>query len=78
MASYKEAEKYILEIPKFAGKNTIEDTGRLLALLAGSMESRIIHVAGTNGKGSVCAYLRGILMESGYTVGLFTSPTLSL
>ncbi len=76
MASYKEAEKYILEIPKFAGKNTIEDTGRLLALLAGSMESRIIHVAGTNGKGSVCAYLRGILMESGYTVGLFTSPHL--
>ncbi len=76
MASYKEAEKYILEIPKFAGKNTIEDTGRLLTLLAGSMESRIIHVAGTNGKGSVCAYLRGILMESGYTVGLFTSPHL--
>ncbi len=63
MTAFKEAENYILQIPKFAGKNTIEDTKRMLELLAGSMESRIIHVAGTNGKGSVCAYLRGILME---------------
>ena len=53
MTAFKEAENYILQIPKFAGKNTIEDTKRMLELLAGSMESRIIHVAGTNGKGSV-------------------------
>lgn len=76
MTTYQEAENYILEIPKFAGKNTIEDTGKMLALLAGSMEGRIIHVAGTNGKGSVCAYLRAILMKSGYSVGMFTSPHL--
>ena len=55
MITYKEAEEYILDIPKFAGKNTVEDTGRLLTLLTGSMDSKIIHVAGTNGKGSVCA-----------------------
>ena len=36
----------------------------------------IIHVAGTNGKGSVCAYLASILTESGYRVGRFTSPHL--
>ena len=36
----------------------------------------IIHVAGTNGKGSVCAYLSSILTESGYQVGRFTSPHL--
>ena len=36
----------------------------------------IIHVAGTNGKGSVCAYLSSILTESGYRVGRFTSPHL--
>ncbi len=36
----------------------------------------IIHVAGTNGKGSVCAYLSSILAESGYKVGRFTSPHL--
>ena len=37
---------------------------------------RCIHVAGTNGKGSVCAMLSSILMESGYSVGVFTSPHL--
>ncbi len=33
-----------------------------------------IHVAGTNGKGSVCRYLYEILMHAGYSVGMFTSP----
>lgn len=37
---------------------------------------KVVHVAGTNGKGSVCAMLTAILMEAGYTVGLFTSPHL--
>lgn len=36
----------------------------------------IIHVAGTNGKGSVCAYLASILFEAGYKVGRYTSPHL--
>ncbi|PKK96625.1 MAG: bifunctional folylpolyglutamate synthase/dihydrofolate synthase, partial [Tenericutes bacterium HGW-Tenericutes-3] len=35
-----------------------------------------IHVAGTNGKGSVCAYISHILIESGYKVGTYTSPYL--
>lgn len=34
----------------------------------------VIHIAGTNGKGSTVAYLRSILMEAGITVGSFTSP----
>ena len=37
---------------------------------------RIIHVAGSNGKGSVCAYLSSILTEAGYRVGRYTSPHL--
>ena len=37
---------------------------------------KIIHVAGTNGKGSVCSYLSSILMKAGYSVGMFTSPHL--
>jgi len=36
----------------------------------------IIHVGGTNGKGSVCAYLSTILTEAGYTVGRYISPHL--
>lgn len=39
-------------------------------------EVPIIHVAGTNGKGSVCAYLSSILTEAGYRVGRYTSPHL--
>ena len=35
---------------------------------------RFVHVAGTNGKGSTCAYLASILQEAGYRTGLFTSP----
>jgi len=37
-------------------------------------EIKFIHVGGTNGKGSTCAYLSSIIQESGYKVGLFTSP----
>ena len=36
----------------------------------------IVHVAGTNGKGSVCAFLRALLMQGGYRVGTYTSPHL--
>lgn len=35
---------------------------------------RVVHVAGTNGKGSVCRYLYGVLSAHGYRVGIFTSP----
>ena len=34
----------------------------------------MIHVAGTNGKGSVCKYISSILQKAGYTVGLYLSP----
>ena len=37
----------------------------------------VIHVAGTNGKGSVVAFAKSILMEAGYSVGTFTSPHLN-
>lgn len=79
MSTYTEAEQYILDIPKFAGKHTPEDTERLLKqITGGQIESKIIHVAGTNGKGSVCAYLRSILMAAGCSVGMFTSPHLEV
>ena len=47
----------------------------LLSRLGSPQDSlRFVHVAGTNGKGSTCAYLASILQAAGYKVGLFTSP----
>ncbi len=75
--SYEEAEKYILDIPKFTSKNSMENTRKFLAHLGElSNTTKVIHVAGTNGKGSVCAYLHSVLKEAGYLVGMFTSPHL--
>ncbi|MBQ8877555.1 MAG: bifunctional folylpolyglutamate synthase/dihydrofolate synthase [Lachnospiraceae bacterium] len=77
--SYSDTEKYILDIPKFAGKHTLEDTRKLFKKLVGEdFPGKVIHIAGTNGKGSVCAYLRSILMKSGCSVGMFTSPHLEI
>ncbi len=74
---YLEAEAYLLEVPKFTTKNTVEDTRHFLDILGNpENQKKIIHVAGTNGKGSVCAYLCSVLGEAGYTVGMFSSPHL--
>lgn len=73
--TFEETVNYIYDIPKFAGKNTLEDTGKILERLY-TGGSRIIHVAGTNGKGSVCSYLKSILSEAGFSVGMFISPHL--
>ena len=55
----------------------LERIAKLLAKLGNPQdEVPIIHVAGTNGKGSVCAYLSSILTEAGYRVGRYTSPHL--
>lgn len=77
ITGYEQAVEYLLDIPKFTGKNTLADTKVFLQRLSCPQEHmKIIHIAGTNGKGSVCAYLCSILMEAGFTVGSFTSPHL--
>lgn len=69
--------QYIYDIPKFSRKTSLANTENFIKELGASCpDSKIIHVAGTNGKGSVCEYLNSILRESGYNVGLFTSPHL--
>ena len=74
---YEEAVHYIEEVPKFTKKTTLEHTRKILNRLGNPQkELRVIHVAGTNGKGSVCAYLNSMLTEGGYVCGLFTSPHL--
>ena len=77
ISDYAQAEKYILEIPKFTKKNSVEATKAFYEFLGKpGKESKIIHVAGTNGKGSTCAYMNSVLTEEGYRVGMFTSPHL--
>ena len=75
--TYQEATEFILSIPKFTSKNKPEHT-RLFLQYLGHPERhfKVIHVAGTNGKGSVCAYLDAMLRAEKKRVGLFTSPHL--
>lgn len=61
----------------FGIKLGLESSYRLLANLGNPQQQvPIVHVAGSNGKGSVCAYLSAVLTEAGYRVGRYTSPHL--
>ncbi len=72
-----QAQDYICDIQKFAKKNTLEHTKKYMELLGNPCkDAKIIHVAGTNGKGSVCNYLRMLLKEHGYSTAMFVSPHL--
>lgn len=77
MKKYDEAVKYLYGIPKFVGKTTPQNTRNILKLMGNPEKGlRIFHVAGSNGKGSVCAFIDSVLREAGFHVGLFTSPHL--
>lgn len=74
---YQEAEEYILDIPKFTKKNDLAQTRKFLDHLGNPQDGlKVVHVAGTNGKGSVCAYIDCMLRSEGRKTGLFTSPHL--
>ncbi|MDR1705878.1 MAG: bifunctional folylpolyglutamate synthase/dihydrofolate synthase [Clostridiales bacterium] len=74
---YNEALAIITGGYRRGGKGGFGRCSRILARLGNPHKKlKVIHVAGTNGKGSACAFLRGILTESGYSVGMFTSPHL--
>lgn len=73
----EEIVKYLYEIPRFARTGGLEQTQERLRLLGNPEKSfHYIHVAGTNGKGSTCAYLESVLRHMGFKTGLFTSPHL--
>ena len=69
--NYAEAEEYINQIPRFSKVKSEENVDEILALF-GHPEKKFayIHVAGTNGKGSVCAYIQAILMQEGKRICL--------
>lgn len=74
---YQKAREYIDEAHRFGGKMGLGAIRRLLSRLKHPQEDlRFIHIAGTNGKGSVGAYLDAVLRQAGYRTGRFVSPTL--
>ncbi|MHC1694540.1 MAG: folylpolyglutamate synthase/dihydrofolate synthase family protein [Eubacteriales bacterium] len=75
--TYKEALDYIHSLGRFreSGMSGPERMRRLCSLLGSPQDRlRFVHVAGTNGKGSVTAMLSSVLSASGYTVGRYISP----
>jgi dihydrofolate synthase / folylpolyglutamate synthase len=64
-------------LEKFGWRFGLETTQTLLSFLGNPQNSlRYIHVAGSNGKGSTCAFMASFLKQSGYKTGLYTSPHL--
>lgn len=75
--TYDDAIRFLYGLQLFGANFGLERTRRLAALAGNPQEKlRFIHVAGTNGKGSVCALLEAIYRTSGLRTGLFTSPHL--
>lgn len=76
---YEESIDWLYGTQLFGIKLGLENTQRLLLELGISSDAaspKIVHVAGTNGKGSVCAFTGRILHDAGLRTGLFTSPHL--
>lgn len=66
---------YINSMPKFIEKPVLDVMKAILNKLDNPQDKlKFIHIAGTNGKGSVCSYISSILKQSDMTVGMFTSP----
>jgi dihydrofolate synthase/folylpolyglutamate synthase len=79
--NYREALSWLYSLQRFGIKLGLENIERLLEELSKSgvlqvAPWKVIHVAGTNGKGSVCAMIDSICRAQGYRTGLFTSPHL--
>ncbi|MCP2240518.1 bifunctional folylpolyglutamate synthase/dihydrofolate synthase [Thermoanaerobacterium thermosaccharolyticum] len=75
--NYQDAIDYIHNTHKFGMKLGLDNIKRLLMHLGNPQNNlKFIHVAGTNGKGSTCAFINSILLEAGFKVGLYTSPYL--
>lgn len=75
--TYSHVIQQMYQLRQFGMKLGLDKMFRLASLLGNPQSSlKFIHVAGTNGKGSTCAYLESIYRESGLKTGLFTSPHL--
>ena len=74
--NYKQSIEYIKEMEKQGMKLGLDVIRELLSRLGNPQDTlKILHIAGTNGKGSTSCFLTNILKESGYKVGTFNSPS---
>lgn len=75
--NYEETMDYLAALARFGVKPGLERTGALLDF-AGQPHRRMrhVHIAGTNGKGSVAVMIESVLRAAGYRTGLYTSPHL--
>lgn len=79
MLDYNQALDFIHGLNTFGTKLGLENVTKLLEILGNPHKNmKIIHVAGTNGKGSTCAMIDSILRSNGYKVGLYISPYLEV
>jgi len=77
VTTYTKALDYIYNLTKYGIKLGLKNINHLLYLLGEPHKKlKIIHVAGTNGKGSTSSLISSILQSDGYKVGLYTSPHL--
>lgn len=74
---YQATLEHLYKLERFGIKLGLDNIRKLLSLLGEPhRDLRVLHVTGTNGKGSVCAYVASALRKAGYRVGLYTSPHL--
>ena len=75
--TYQESVDYLFGLQKFGIKFGLSKTTNLLKAFGNPhKDRRYIHIAGTNGKGSVAAFIASVLKETGLKVGLYSSPHL--
>ncbi|OMF25743.1 bifunctional folylpolyglutamate synthase/dihydrofolate synthase [Paenibacillus peoriae] len=75
LQSYDEAVEWINGLIPFGIRPGLERIEQLMSKLGDPQRHlKFVHIAGTNGKGSTCAFLTSVLLKCGYDVGTFTSP----
>lgn len=78
MTEYEKALDYMKKAAERGSKLGLSRIEELLSLIGNPQDKiKIIHVSGTNGKGSFCAMLCSVLKNSGYKVGSFSSPAIT-
>ena len=75
--NYQESKVYLEDISKYGSVLGLENMREMLERLGNPQDAlKFIHISGTNGKGSLLAYISTVLKEAGYVVGRYVSPTL--